>query len=188
MSSGSCRLLNFGLSVLSSGPTFFHKLLVELLLSLKICWQEDYSACLTHAFYFSRYSLFTMDLETDGLAILRRCICFNARYLYGHLWFPRFICVTFSWQLYQLTNTRSKTYWTIFKIATLVVVGMTPIYTKTLSNGNIFRVHDDVIKWKHFPRYWPFVEFTGPRWISRSQASDVELWCFLWYTPEEMVE
>ena len=23
--------------------------------------------------------------------------------------------------------------------------------------------HDDVIKWKHFPRYWPFVrEFTGP--------------------------
>ena len=40
----------------------------------------------------------------------------------------------------------------------------------TSSNGNIFRVtghlcgeftghrwHDDVIKWKHFPRYWPFV-------------------------------
>ena len=26
--------------------------------------------------------------------------------------------------------------------------------------------HDDVIKWKHFPRYWP-------------KASDVELWCFL---------
>ena len=23
--------------------------------------------------------------------------------------------------------------------------------------------HDDVIKWEHFPRYWPFVrEFTGP--------------------------
>ena len=26
--------------------------------------------------------------------------------------------------------------------------------------------HDDVIKWKHFPRYWPFVRvFTGHRWI-----------------------
>ena len=26
------------------------------------------------------------------------------------------------------------------------------------------RTHDDVVKWKHFPRYWPFVrgEFTGP--------------------------
>ena len=27
-------------------------------------------------------------------------------------------------------------------------------------------IHDDVIKWKHFPRYWPFVrETTGHRWI-----------------------
>ena len=40
--------------------------------------------------------------------------------------------------------------------------------------------HDDVIKWKHFPRYWPFVRgFTGPRWIPRTKASDAELWCFL---------
>ena len=35
--------------------------------------------------------------------------------------------------------------------------------------------HDDVIKWKHFPRYWPFV-----RGIHRS----TELWCFLWSAPE----
>ena len=28
------------------------------------------------------------------------------------------------------------------------------------------QVHDDVIKWKHFPRYWPFV-----RWIHRSPAN-----------------
>ena len=29
-------------------------------------------------------------------------------------------------------------------------------------HGNAVR-HDDVIKWKHFPRYWPFVRcFTGP--------------------------
>ena len=45
--------------------------------------------------------------------------------------------------------------------------------------------HDDVIKWKHFPCYWPFV------WgIHRSpvnsphKASDAELWCFLWSSPE----
>ena len=24
-------------------------------------------------------------------------------------------------------------------------------------NENCFHSHDDVIKWKHFPRYWPFV-------------------------------
>ena len=34
---------------------------------------------------------------------------------------------------------------------------------------------DDVIKWKHFPRYWTFVrEFTCHRWIPRTKASDVE--------------
>ena len=34
----------------------------------------------------------------------------------------------------------------------------------------ISRYHDDVIKWKHFPRYWPFV------WgIHRLPASDAEL-------------
>ena len=44
--------------------------------------------------------------------------------------------------------------------------------TATLS----FYCHDDVIKWKPFPRYWPFVwEFTGPRWIPHTEASDAEL-------------
>ena len=44
--------------------------------------------------------------------------------------------------------------------------------------------HDDVIKWKHFPRYWPFVRgIHRSRWIPRTKASDAELWCFLWSTP-----
>ena len=42
-------------------------------------------------------------------------------------------------------------------------------------------IHDDVIKWKHFPRHWPFVrESTGQRWIPLTKASDAELWCFLY--------
>ena len=44
--------------------------------------------------------------------------------------------------------------------------------------------YDDVIQWKHFPRYWQFCgEFTGPRWIPRTKASDAERWCFLWSAP-----
>ena len=36
-------------------------------------------------------------------------------------------------------------------------------------------IHDDVIKWKHFPRYWPFVRgIHRPRWIPRTKASDAE--------------
>ena len=49
--------------------------------------------------------------------------------------------------------------------------------------------HDDVIKWKHFPRYWPFVrESTGHRWIPLTKPSDAELWYFLWSAPEQTVE
>ena len=36
-------------------------------------------------------------------------------------------------------------------------------------------LHDDVIKWKHFPRYWPFV---GHRWIPSTKASDAKLGVF----------
>ena len=43
----------------------------------------------------------------------------------------------------------------------------------TSSNGNIFRVTGHLCG-----------KFTGPRWISRTMASDAELWCFLWFTPE----
>ena len=39
--------------------------------------------------------------------------------------------------------------------------------------------HDDVITWKHIPRYWPFVRGIH-RWIPRTKAIDAELWCFLW--------
>ena len=39
--------------------------------------------------------------------------------------------------------------------------------------------HDDVIKWKYFPFYWPFVRGIY-RVIPLTKASDAEHWCFLW--------
>ena len=47
----------------------------------------------------------------------------------------------------------------------------------TSSNGNIFRVNG------------PFRgESTGHRWIPLTEASDAELWYFLWSEPEQTVE
>ena len=46
-------------------------------------------------------------------------------------------------------------------------------YMMTSSNGNIFRVTGHLCG-----------EFTGPRWIPHTKASDAELWCFLWCAPE----
>ena len=43
----------------------------------------------------------------------------------------------------------------------------------TSSNGRIFRVTGHVCG-----------EFTGPRWMPRTKASDAELWCFLWSASE----
>ena len=43
----------------------------------------------------------------------------------------------------------------------------------TSSNGIIFRVTGHLCG-----------EFTGPRWIPRTKASDADLWCFLWSAPE----
>ena len=42
------------------------------------------------------------------------------------------------------------------------------IIMMTSSNGNIFRVTGHLSE-----------EFTGPRWIPRTKASNTELWCFL---------
>ena len=45
-------------------------------------------------------------------------------------------------------------------------------------------LNDDVIKWKHFPRYWPLGgESTGQRLSPLTKASGAGLWCFLWSPP-----
>ena len=50
--------------------------------------------------------------------------------------------------------------------------GVRSKHMMTSSNGNIFRVTGPL---------WG--EFTGQRWIPLTNASDAELWCFLWSAP-----
>ena len=48
------------------------------------------------------------------------------------------------------------------------------LHTVCTQNNGIF--HDDIIKWKLFPRYWPFVrESIGHRRIHLTKANDAEL-------------
>ena len=47
----------------------------------------------------------------------------------------------------------------------------------TSSDGNIFRVTGPLCG-----------EFTGSRWIPLTKASDAELWCILWFAPEQTAE
>ena len=49
----------------------------------------------------------------------------------------------------------------------------------TVDACDLFLQHDDVIKWKHFPRNWPFVRgIHRSRWFPHTKASDADLWCF----------
>ena len=47
------------------------------------------------------------------------------------------------------------------------------LHMMTSWNGNIFRVTGHLCG-----------EFTGPRWIPHTKASDAEHWCFLWFASE----
>ena len=94
----------------------------------------------------------------------------NFMYVYVYLMFSANFITTYSW-IFDMTVltagchvkslTRHAVYipipcipwywmlnWLVSQSSKAVVRGMHPLY---------MTVHDDVIKWKHFPRYWPFV-------------------------------
>ena len=50
--------------------------------------------------------------------------------------------------------------------------------------------YNDVIKWKHFPHYWPFYAGNSPLTDEFPAQMPVtwELWCFLGYAPEPTIE
>ena len=67
-----------------------------------------------------------------------------------------------------------------------------PCWDRTQGHANMnYEIprHDDVIRWKHFPRYWPFVRGIH-RWPVNfpHKNNDAELWCFLWSAPKRTAE
>ena len=61
----------------------------------------------------------------------------------------------------------------------LPLQAVTAISSKWHLRFSCIRYHDDVIKWKNFSVTGHLCgEFTGPRWIPHTKASDAELWFF----------
>ena len=48
--------------------------------------------------------------------------------------------------------------------------------------------HDAIIKWKHFPHYWPFVRGIHQSLVDSAKVSGAELCDFLWSMPEQTIE
>ena len=98
--------------------------------------------------------------------------------------------VDFTMGKVQLPNhkrSNARMLWISFGVYCLLVIGRCYIiYTDRPCYRRVDHTHDDVIKWKHFLRYWPlWGESTGHRWIPPKKASDAKLSCFLWSTPEQ---
>ena len=88
-----------------------------------------------------------------------------------------------------------------FKLCTPQSYNNTILYNAATIKLKVQCNHNDVIKWKLFCVTGPCVgetffallalcagEFTGHRWVPCTQASDAELWCFLWFALEPTVE
>ena len=62
--------------------------------------------------------------------------------------------------MYQVWSLWGIISWRVVKIKYAVRSWITVAYVMYISwpcQNHVRDIHDDVIKWKHFPRYWPFV-------------------------------
>ena len=90
------------------------------------------------------------------------------------------------WRQYEVVNRSRSLHHMFRRNGWCIYICKKNIRVRTLrpvkyAHGSRFVLYyDDVIKWKHFPRYWPFVRgIHRSRWIPRTKASDAELWCLL---------
>ena len=107
---------------------------------------------------------------------------------------------TFSYKKMHLKMSSAKWWQFCLYLNVLIYKGMTDVCTDGLGQWNplLFsnKLPDPVWVvitiypwWRHQMDFFRVTghlcgEFTGPRWIPRTKASDAELWCFLWSAPE----
>ena len=93
-------------------------------------------------------------------------ICATARWAVPHeylkratVWFPMNTCNY--WSEPSLTEGPAQ-HMMMYIVYSMVLLGFRLLcgYITFISEtmGIIYWYHDDVMKWKHFPRYWPFVQ------------------------------
>ena len=105
--------------------------------------------------YFARF-----ETETDWNQI------YPSNESHGfHIWNP----ITYLRYISHNTLRRSQV-WFWLNMNAYILVGVTMM---TSSNRNFFHVTGHLCG-----------EFTGPRWIPRTNANDAALWCFLWSASE----
>ena len=78
-----------------------------------------------------------------------------------------YVFLTEAWARYYLVSSLFAKYIGVPKCTILPSADTSPVVINTCE-GVINEFHFDVIKWKHFPSYWPFV-----RWVNNRDAGDL---------------
>ena len=90
--------------------------------------------------------------------VIIRCILCLLPFVYQRWILTQLWCIEYQW--------KSK----LHDVSLIICTYGISFYMMTSSNGNIFRASGHLCG-----------EFTGDRWISRTKASDAELWCFVFF-------
>ena len=144
---------------------------------IEILCDVIFHACVQQVFdTLIQYFLFHRDMIVFCLTGIDYCVHARLKIIYSH-----YDIVTrnnfrrpFVWGIYRfpvdelhvhvttLMSEKSDVTWAWGSLVGYIFMMMS-------SNGNIFRVTGHLCG-----------EFTGPRWIPHTKASDAELWCLLW--------
>ena len=162
---GAPGLITAGLSVMVRIMYVFKRqgLLADIFISLRLDYHfsnfvfryKSYMYKINHHSYHIRYVY-----GKSVLAWIMACCCQGTSH-YLNQWWRRSLC-HMALNTGQLDCSTASSSWQHGKQKSLT-------FMMTSSNGNVFSVTGHLCG-----------EFTGPRWIPRTKASDVELWCFLW--------
>ena len=79
-----------------------------------------------------------------------------------------YIVSSMQWKLYTCLECYLSKLWSILLSASICQIGRCTCRHYIDVTAIHISWHDDVIKWKHFPRYWPFVRGIN-RWIARTK-------------------
>ena len=122
---------------------------------------------------------FTIKFTAKNSSLVHNCHKMYIKLFYSDHEFLSALCTEF---VYPTFFERMQ-YSMSFAVLLVLVSG-------TTQHFRLWVIHDDVIKWNHFPRYWSFFTGNSPVtwWIPLTKDSDAELWCFLWSTSEQTVE
>ena len=178
------RILKLNLSIVTCSPK--HEAINTIKCPFTYWCQHQYKWNIQPSISYHHPSLTHMMIccvfQSSSQAYTHDMLCFPIiiySYLSGFKWYT----ISTMWASWNSTSPKICIRIALYCVSSLLSTDLfytyplglphRPCSMMTSSNGTIFRVTGHLCG-----------EFTGPRWIPHTKASDAELWCLLWSAPE----